>query len=54
MELVKPTGWLYLSLSGLDPRYVFLQFCFGLLIHSQMLFVAFLLCPKLAIFRALN
>ncbi|PNX68702.1 hypothetical protein L195_g056313, partial [Trifolium pratense] len=21
VELVKPTGWLYLSLSGVDPRY---------------------------------
>lgn len=22
MELVKPTGWVYISLSGNDPRYV--------------------------------
>lgn len=28
MELVKPTGWVCVSLSGTDPRYVLHYVCF--------------------------
>lgn len=34
MELVKPTGWVCLSLSGTDPRYVCFLSNYGVVVVS--------------------